>query len=241
MNRKRMLTIAAGVVTMLFIAIVAVWWFLLRSNAPPPVSLEEAAAAVTSSTTTQAGASETTTSSAVDLDGPWATVGDNGSLAGYRVEEELARVGFTTAAGRTEDVEASLSITGSTVTAVDVLINMQTLESDDNRRDGAIRNQALETNAFATATFALTEPIGLPDEAATGTAFSVQASGDLTLHGVTRSVTFTLEAQLIDDVIAVIGSAPILFADYDIDPPSALAVLSVDDHGEMEFQLLFEQ
>ena len=61
------------------------------------------------------------------------------------------------------------------------------------------------------------------------------------MHGVTRSVTFTLEAQLIDDVIAVIGSAPILFADYDIDPPSALAVLSVDDHGEMEFQLLFER
>jgi hypothetical protein len=39
----------------------------------------------------------------------------------------------------------------------------------------------------------------------------------------------------------VVGSNPVVFADYDIDPPSAMAVLSVADNGVMEFQLLFER
>jgi hypothetical protein len=33
------------------------------------------------------------------------------------------------------------------------------------------------------------------------------------------------------------GSIEIVFADYQIDPPSSFAVLSVDDHGVMELQL----
>ena len=37
------------------------------------------------------------------------------------------------------------------------------------------------------------------------------------------------------------GSIEIVFADYDMDPPSAFIVLEVDDHGIMEFQLVFER
>ena len=35
------------------------------------------------------------------------------------------------------------------------------------------------------------------------------------------------------------GSTPIVFADYDIEKPTSVAVLSVEDHGEMELQLFF--
>jgi len=37
----------------------------------------------------------------------------------------------------------------------------------------------------------------------------------------------------------VVGSLPIVFADYDIQKPTSFAVLSVEDNGVMEFQLHF--
>ncbi len=64
-----------------------------------------------------------------------------------------------------------------------------------------------------------------------------EATGDLTIHGVTRSVTVPIEGQLVGDTVVVVGRLEILFADYDIEKPSAGIVLSVDDLGEMEFQL----
>jgi polyisoprenoid-binding protein YceI len=243
MNR-RLLTIIAAISAALVIAAVAVWWFVLRSNAPPPVSLDEAVAAVTSEAPDEPASTVATTEAATEATGvvgDWSTKADNGSFAGYRVEEELARIGFTTAAGRTKDVNAVLTIEDGAVTVVTVTVNMQTLQTDDDRRDRAIRSQALETNTFPTASFTLTEPVLLPETAADGNPFAITAIGDLELHGVTRSVEIPLEAQLIDDVIAVIGTADILFEDYDISPPSAPILLGVDDHGEMEFQLLFER
>jgi polyisoprenoid-binding protein YceI len=243
MQRRRFIIISAALATAV-IAAAAVWWFLLRSDAPAPVSLDEAVAAATSSTTAAADAPatsrEATTSDAV-IEGSWSVITGNGSFAGYRVEEELASIGFTTAAGRTADLAASLEIAGDSVTAVDVTVNMQSLESDDSRRDRAIRSQALETNAFPTASFRLTEPIALPATAAAGEPFAVTAVGDLELHGATNQIELALEAQLLDGVIAVVGSAPILFSDYGIDPPQAPILLGVDDNGLMEFQLLFEQ
>lgn len=217
------------------------WWFLLRSDAPDPVSLDEAVAEVTGSTVaaTSTLPASSTTPERLELAGVWETVAGNGSFAGYRVEEELARIGFTTAAGRTGDVTATLTIEGNSVVAVAVQVDMQTLESDDNRRDRAIRQQALETNSFPDGSFTLTEPIDLPAGASEGGAFTVTAVGDLELHGVVNRVEVAIEAQLIDGIIAVVGSAEILFDDYDIDKPSALGVLSVDDKGIMEFQLLF--
>ena len=63
------------------------------------------------------------------------------------------------------------------------------------------------------------------------------ATGDLTLHGQTRSVRVPIEAQLSGDVVTVTGSIEIIFADYGISQPNSFMVLSIDDSGIMEFQL----
>lgn len=74
-----------------------------------------------------------------------------------------------------------------------------------------------------------------------GVPLAVAAVGDLTLHGVTRQVTVELEGQLVGNRVVVVGSTPIVFSDYEIDSPSAVIVLAVEDHGVMEFQLVFER
>jgi polyisoprenoid-binding protein YceI len=157
------------------------------------------------------------------------------------VQEELASIGAKTAVGRTPDVEGSLELEGTTIPSAEFTANLTTLVSDEDRRDGALRDQAIQTSQFPTATFTLTEPIELDKVPADGATIDVDAVGTLTLHGVTKDVTIPLEAQRNGDVIAVTGQLDIAFADYDIEQPTSLAVLSIEDHGILEVQLFFSK
>ena len=175
------------------------------------------------------------------LAGRWEVLADGSSFAGYRVEEELARIGATTAVGRSTVLTGSLVFDGAAITEVVIEVDLTALTSDDSRRDGALRRQALETNTYPATTFTLTQPIPIDAVPGEGETLSVTATGDLTLHGVTREVQIPMEGQLVGDRVAVVGSLEIVFADYDMDTPSAFIVLAIDDHGIMEFQLVFER
>jgi hypothetical protein len=75
---------------------------------------------------------------------------------------------------------------------------------------------------------------------AEGETISATAVGDLTLHGVTNSVELPIEGSLVDGgTIVVVGSMPVTMADYDIEPPTGLRVLSIEDVGTIEPQLAF--
>ena len=68
---------------------------------------------------------------------------------------------------------------------------------------------------------------------------TVPATGDLTLHGVTKSVTLDLTAQWNGSTITVKGNTPIVMADYQISPPSVGGFVGVDDNGVLEVALAF--
>jgi len=183
---------------------------------------------------------------AAGLDGDWAvdtSIGSfsdfSGSWVGYRVDETLAGNRANTAVGRTPNVSGTLAMSGTQITSVEVTADVTTLQSDDQRRDGQLRNQALETGQFPQATFKLTAPIDLGTAPADGATVTATATGELTLHGVTKTVQVPIQAKLSGDVVTVVGSIDIQFADYSIDQPVSFAILSVEDHGTMEFQLHF--
>lgn len=253
--RRRWLAIGIGVVVLALLAGGAMGfaYFFLRPAAPAAVGLSGAsptpstAATIEPSTdpvaspTTPAASSATTGGG---LDGTWnvdPSVGSftdfSGTFVGYRVDEELANVGAATAVGRTPDVSGSLTLEGSAITAVDISADLSTLQSDETRRDGQLKRQALETDTYPTATFSLTQPIDLGSEPEDGQVIQATATGDLTIHGVTKSVEIAVEARLSGDVVTVTGSIDILFADYGISRPTSFAVLTIADHGTMEFQL----
>ena len=234
------------------------WYFFIRGDEPPPVNLADAVAAASTATVSapaSGGAATTSTATATavatesgggsssapaegDLSGTW-TVDAANSFVGYRIDEELARIGSTTAVGRTSDVTGTLEFDGSTITSVDVTADLSTLQSDDDRRDGQLKRQALETNEFPEASFVLTDPIAIEGDPASGEPISATAVGDLTIHGVTNRVEFALQGQLVDGRVVVVGSTVIVLADYDIEQPSSIAVLSVSEEGTMEMQLVF--
>ena len=251
MNKRWMALAGLAVV-----GLAAVWFIFLRSDNPAPVSLEDAVEAATETTVDGSPTStvpeiedEPLPESAEDtgsvdlpdagLDGTWSILSGADSFAGYRVGEELAGIGVTEAVGRTRGVTGTLELEGSTLTAVSVEVDMTSLRSDDDRRDGAMSRQALQTGAFPTAGFVLTEPLDLGSIPAEGVAVSVTAVGDLTLHGVTRSIAMPLEAQLVGERIVVIGSADVVYGDFDIQLPSAPILVGVDDHGLIELQMTF--
>ncbi len=253
-NRWLLIGVAAIVLALLVGAWMGFSYLFLRDPAPAAVGLLSASptagATVESppaSTDPDASATSPAASSATTgdgLDGTWnvdPSVGSfsdfSGSFVGYRVDEELANIGAATAVGRTPDVTGSVTFAGTSITAVDISADLSTLQSDKSQRDGQLHRQALETDQFPTATFSLTSPIDLGSVPTGGQVVQATATGDLTIHGVTKSVQIPVQAQLSGATVTVTGSIDVLFADYGINRPVSFAVLTIADHGTMEFQL----
>ena len=251
MTQSRRSPMAIAVIALVVLGALAVAgglaYLFLRGAPPPPVSIASASPAASAASGTVAPLPTGAGAVGPDgMDGTWtvdASIGSfsdfSSSFVGYRVDETFTDQRANTAVGRTPDVEGSLTLSGSQVTAVEITADLTSLESDDDRRDGQLRRQAIQTEQFPTSTFRLTSPIDLGAVPADGQAMQATATGELTLHGVTKTVEVPIEARLSGDVVTVTGSIEIQFADYDIEQPTSFIVLSIEDHGTMEFQLHF--
>jgi polyisoprenoid-binding protein YceI len=220
----------------------------LRGPAPAPVGQASPGSSTPATSPAPLPSGSSATVGPGGLDGTWTidtSIGSfadfTSSFAGYRVNETFTDQKANEAVGRTPNVSGSLTLAGTTISAVDVTVDMTTLQSDDDRRDGQLRRQSIETDRFPTSTFRLTSPIELGAVPADGSSISATATGELTLHGVTKTVEVPIEASVSGGVVTVIGQIEILFADYDIDRPTSFLVLSIEDHGIMEFQLHFRR
>ena len=203
---------------------------LIREDAPDRLELTDGGD--TSSDTT--GSSTTSPNRTDSIDGTW-TVGD-GSLAGYRVDEVLFGQDAE-AVGRTSDVPGELAIDGTTISSAEFSVDLTTVQSDESRRDNQFQGRIMDTATYPTATFTLTSPIELDTVPEDLEQITVSATGDFTIHGVTKSVTFDVAAQRNGDTIELNGTIPVVFADYGIPEPS-FGPASVEDHGEIEALLV---
>lgn len=226
--------------------------YLLLRPAPPSAvglaSLPAATATASIETSASPASPEATNAPSTDdgLDGTWSvdpsigSIADfSGSFVGYRIDEELANIGAQTAVGRTPDVTGSLVASGTRIRDVSITADVTTLKSDDDRRDGQLQRQALESATYPTVTFVLTQPIELAAVPEEGETIQVTATGDLTIHGQTRSVQIPLEARLSGGVATVVGSIDVALADYGMEQPRSFLVLSIADTATIEFQLHF--
>jgi polyisoprenoid-binding protein YceI len=109
-----------------------------------------------------------------------------------------------------------------------VRINVRTLETDNEFRTRALRGQILQADR-AEFEFAEFNPIaltGLPDTV---------IRGNLTLHGVTREVTFDATLTVISET-RIEGSAfaTVLYRDFGMTIPEAPGVANVSDEVRLE-------
>jgi polyisoprenoid-binding protein YceI len=138
-----------------------------------------------------------------------------------------------TVVGKTEDVSGTITVDGSTLKDATVKVDVGTIATDQAPRDDYFRSTAMEVSKYPDATFQLTQPVDAAVPAS-GQVATVQATGELTMHGVKQTVTVPLQAALTADGVQVSGSIPVTFSDYGVEAPS-LGFVSVQDKGTVEF------
>jgi len=228
-NWKMWLAIGVLAVAVAVVGGPYVYIHFIEGSAPPPLTLATPSATSTASGTTSSG--QATGAS----DATWKISSD--SLVGYRVKEVLFGQS-NVAVGRTTSISGSMKVSGTTVTAATFAVDMTTVASDQSRRDGQFNGRIMETSTYPTATFTLTQPIELGSIPAQVTKQTYKATGNLTLHGVTKTVTFNVTGLYTGSTTQVAGSIPITFADWNIPNPS-FGPVSTEDHGVLEFALIF--
>jgi polyisoprenoid-binding protein YceI len=214
-----------------------VYIHFFNGSTPAALSLPTASNSGTATSPT-GGTATASTAASGSLAGTY-RVG-SGSVVGYRVNEVLVGQS-TTAVGRTTSVTGHLTIAGTTATAATFSVPMDTVHSDKSQRDEQFDGRIMDVAQYPTGTFALTSPIDLAPLPATGVIKSYTATGKLTLHGATRTVTFTLTAERKGAQIEVVGHIPVLFSDYNVQNPSVGGFVTTADHGLLEFLLDFSK
>lgn len=118
-------------------------------------------------------------------------------------------------------------------------IDAASFATDNGLRDQAIRQFILQSNRFPTITFDATDIVGIPDQVKAGDTLNLQISGDLTLHGVTKNVTFDAQVTLVStDQLQGSASGTILRSDFGLVIPNVPRVAGVEEAVELEFDFV---
>ena len=168
---------------------------------------------------------------------------DAASKATIRVREQLARlpapndaiITITGAQGT-----FTLNPDGTFATDSKISLDMTTITTDDRQRTDSIRRDPLEVTRFRTSELVPKTTTGLTLPLARSGDFAFQLTGDLTLHGVTKSVTFDVKATRANGKLTATATAnpSWKFGDFGMRPPSSFSVLSIVDEIRMEFALV---
>jgi polyisoprenoid-binding protein YceI len=166
------------------------------------------------------------------------------SKATVSVREQLANINFpsdavlvaTGAKGAFEVNDDGTFAPGSQIT-----FDVSSLTSDQSQRDSFVKQSVLNTRQFPTATLVPTKVIGLTLPLAATAHATFTLTGKLTIHGVTKDVTFTVDCTRNGgDLTATATLAPtVKFGDFGMQQPAAPGrVLSVVDEIKLTVDLV---
>jgi polyisoprenoid-binding protein YceI len=168
---------------------------------------------------------------------------DASSKATIRVREQLVRL--------PSPIDALITITGAQgaftlnpdgtfASSSKISVDMTTVTTDDRQRTDSIRRDPLEVTRFRTSELVPKTTIGLTLPLPSSGEFTFKLIGDLTLHGVTKQVTFDVRATRADGKLTATATASPSwkFGDFAMQPPTSFSVLSIVDEIRMEFALV---
>jgi polyisoprenoid-binding protein YceI len=182
----------------------------------------------TATATPTAAAAATTASAAT-----W-TVTDK-SKATIRVREQLVGVSLPSDAVLTAtgaQGSFALSSDGTFAPGSKITFDLSTLSSDESNRDNFIKQDTLQVRQFPTAEFVPTKTNGLTVPLAASGTFTFTLTGNMTIKGKTKEVTFDVTAKRDgSDLTATATANPSWkFGDFGMTAPSVpFRVLSIVD------------
>ena len=117
-------------------------------------------------------------------------------------------------------------------------VDISQFQSDSGRRDNTIRDRFLESSQYPIATFVPAQIEGLPTSYSEGETLNFKVSGDLTVHEVTRPVTFDVEATLVNNKLQGSATTTILMSDFGVGPIQMAGILGTEDEVKINMQFV---
>ncbi|HZS58366.1 MAG TPA: YceI family protein [Gemmatimonadaceae bacterium] len=171
------------------------------------------------------------------------TVATAGNEARYRVREQLLHHDMPNdAVGKTTAISGALALqsNGTFDTAASkITIDVTTLKSDQDRRDGYVQQRLLETDRYPTVVFVPTAISGANLPFASSGRQSLDINGLLTVHGVTRATVWHMKAQANGADVTGTGYTKFTFDDVSLQQPHMRFLLSVADTITLEYDFHF--
>ena len=206
----------------------------------------------TAAPNTQATTVSTTTSAPGSTAGATALPAQDSGLVIFQIVPDQSQVSFSiyeelggqpkTVVGTTSQVAGQLAVGAKDLsqTQVGVIqVNARTFVTDNDRRNGAIRNFILNTDQYEFITFTPTSITGLSGATQPGQSFTFQISGDLTIRNVTQSVIFKVTGQGVStSQITGTATATVNRSDFNLDIPSVPNVANVGEEVTLQMDFV---
>lgn len=169
-------------------------------------------------------------------------VAPSGNAARFRVREQLLGHDLPNdAVGETQQITGAITVDskGALVAGQSLfVVQVTSLKSDSDRRDGYVQHRLLETDKYPTVELVPTAIRGLvtvPSAASAVGPVTVDVVGNLTVRGVTHPTTWRVTARQANGQVTGSASTKFTFTDFAINPPKVPVLLSVADTIALEY------
>jgi polyisoprenoid-binding protein YceI len=170
-------------------------------------------------------------------------VAPSGNEARFVVREKLMMntvdndaIGVTTAIAGTINLDAKGKVDPATSMFT---IQLDSLKTDQSRRDHFFKSNTLETTRFPTAILAIKEIQGLPARLPTSGTMNLSIVGDFTVHGVTKSSIWTTVVTADPTGFTGTATTHVKFEDFNMTQPSVPVLARLDDDIKLEYAFHF--
>jgi polyisoprenoid-binding protein YceI len=161
-----------------------------------------------------------------------------GTQVRYRVRERLVGKDLDNdAVGVTKAVSGQIALDAEGAVIPEeskITIDVTGLKSDQSRRDNYVRRRLLVTDSNPTVVFQPTSITGGPTILPTSGSGTFTIIGNLTVKGVTRPTTWTVNARYFPMAVAGTAATAFTFDDFSITQPRVPVLLSVADTITLE-------
>ncbi|MDE2937793.1 MAG: YceI family protein [Chloroflexota bacterium] len=156
-----------------------------------------------------------------------------GSEATFTVNEKLAWLDLPNdAVMRTVGIAGTIQLDGQPSV---IELDLHSMTSDSDRRDGYVRNRMFPDHR--TATFTVSDLGDLPDPLPEGEEITRQVEGELSIKSVTKPITFEVQARKDPDKLFVLGRTTFTWDDLELPPPNIPGRIEVKDEVQVEVLL----
>jgi len=164
----------------------------------------------------------------------------SGSSAGYRVTVHVPLFGTSQVHGTTQAITGFVqiaSIAGADeITAADFSGDLSQLQSGNSLLDRQVA-LILQTNAFPTSEFQLTQPAVLPGAGSLAAGLSLVLQGQLVLQGISKAVALPATITQTSSGLVISGSVDFLLSQFGVSGQVAGGVATVDDAATFDYTL----